>query len=138
MANDVLEAAGGSLKKDVVRKALALEDIDLRRTDLNASGDGVLTSEEISDYHYAVFEDPSINLPREAWGGALFEEFGGTGSWVKVAQSGDLSDVDMIAVTDAYYNDSTLDGVNARTASFYLLSAGIINPPRTYYYWQRQ
>jgi len=94
-ANQMLVTAGAdSIQINNTRMQLALQDIDLRRTEVRdnvGGGDGILTGKEISDYHYDIFG--ANGLPREAWGGALFEEFAGTGTWIPVAKDGDFSGV---------------------------------------------
>ena len=89
-ANDVLEANGFADKIDALRVDLALADIGARDANIRDGGDGSLTARDIADYHYITYEDPSIGIPRSNWGGAFFEEFVGTGSWVTIAETGNI------------------------------------------------
>ncbi len=97
IANDMLRSGGFENQIADVRLALALEDIEQREANIIGGGSGSLSEQEIADYHYNVFEGPSINIPAEHAGMALFEFTPGI-SWIDVGVTGNI---DGVALTQA-------------------------------------
>ena len=121
-ANDILIEAGFSNKLSDLKLGLAIADADARFNSLDSSGNGILTAAQIADYHYSVYDDN--NIPRAAWGGAFFDEFVGTGSWITLATSG-IPSGDMAAALELLYDDIRSDqpnsnGVDIGDAAAYL------------------
>ncbi len=113
---------------DKAKVDLAVRDAQARFNNINNNGgNGFLDARAISNIHYNSFTDSLIGLSthgEEAWGGSLFQEFGGDGSWVKLAQNIDDSDVNYASIFSAYADNLTsLGGVNAKEAIGHLEDA---------------
>lgn len=103
-ANNMLTENGFGASVDSLRQNLALADISTRQAKLSANGTGDLSPREIADYHYDAYD--ALTIPRAVWGGALFEEFVGTGSWVTLAQAGSLTGFNLNATLTTLALDS--------------------------------
>lgn len=127
-ANDILTSAGYGNKIADVKIALAIADADLRNQNLLSNGSGILNARTIADYHYDVYESPTIGIPRAAWGGAFYEEFVGTGSWLELGTTGYILAGDVSGAINLYLNDLFQDqpdrnGVDIGDAVSYLRGA---------------
>lgn len=74
----------------------------------------------IANYHYDGLRK-LYDLPKEAWGGALFQEFGGSGSWMRIG-SLEMKNNEVLLqnIVTALTNDEVRNGVSARQAVSYL------------------
>jgi hypothetical protein len=84
----------------------------------------------IATYNYYVLKK-LYNFPKEAWIGSLFEEFGGSGSWMRLAGYKIGTEVNLNSIITAVENDESHDGVSARTAMKYLWNARLIEADST-------
>jgi|GEM_PF-3910483 hypothetical protein len=96
---------------------LAMRDARMR---LDANFDPQQEARNIANYHYDGLKE-LYKLPLEAWGGALFEEFGGSGLWMHLD---DANEIDVMKVMNniirAVAEDAHHNGVSARVALSYL------------------
>ena len=103
-ADEGVTGSAFTFLQDHYRLDLALADIDARIASLASGSDGFLTERQITDYHYNTLESPGINLPREAFGGALFQEFTDV-SWIEVATTGQLDGINLNKLAAAIFVD---------------------------------
>jgi|GEM_PF-2948510 len=130
-ANDVLSAAGYGEQIGSVQKNLAINDIDRRLNHLDpqnplGNGTGHLEPQEIAQNHYSTFDN--MNIPRSAWGGSMFEEYVGSGSWVDIAQTGEipagnLSDALADFLRDKIVDVPDINGIDIGDAAGHLIDA---------------
>lgn len=97
---------------------LAARDAEMRA---KPSVGNALEYRKIADYHYDGLQE-LYGLPKEAWGGALFEEFGGSGSWMVMSGYATDIDLDFTDISNAINDNKMQNGVSARKAFAYLWS----------------
>jgi hypothetical protein len=96
---------------------LAIRDASLR-IDENS---GIINARAISDYH---IEELRIRgLPGTAWGGSLFEFFGGTGSWQYLAGVNDAPAINVGNIVESIIANHEVNGIKARDSFMVLVGA---------------
>ncbi len=103
-----------NLRRDDIMVELAYRDMALRAS--NADTVGFVPYQFIAQYHYNVYTQNQ--LPKYAWGGALFEEFGGSGSYMNWGMYDTSVPFNAGAISSALYYDTTSEeGFTAQQAA---------------------
>lgn len=98
--------------KDIVnnlRVSLAYTDTKLRLACTKT-----LPYKAIANYHYNMFEHQGLS--KLAWGGFLFEEFAGTGSWMNVGGYDNRPKFELKSLVEAISVNREVNGIKARDA----------------------
>ena len=96
--------------KNNLKVALAYQDARIR-SQLPPDSNGSIPYRNIADYHYDAFKDQGLS--KYAWGGALFEEFAGSGSWMNFGGYDKNVEVKKMELIKAILFNKEVEGVKA-------------------------